>query len=1489
MITISGEFDDDDGEYGADYDPKDVDPENDPEISNDNDQDYDSDNATESGDEYNPFECPDYNNRDPEYNPFECPDYNNRDPEYKPFECPDYNKRDPEYNPFECPDYGNKEEIEDDGVERHTGEKQNEFLENLSGKEENIEENVEEYSEPETNQQEERVADSDSEIHEHKPEITSSVETENIGTEQSTIALQQQSQEQIPEHEPEDNVDNIELIDTEGNPSKSVESSEVLNIRKELEEMNLPPELENEPLNEHMLESVPEQEEKPDDTELIDSEGEPLKPIQNEDEEINKIILDAEKMEWKKIEFRGEYVSSHEEMEVEMLEEEMEELFNKYEEKGLEQLETSHELKQENNQEQKELEDKLEGAYTQEQEEKVNLEIERAQEQHEKEDIKESSRTKIKENKREILQEVHQNVVQEEIQEQVEKQKEQKIRERDKLFKEQYKQDTGRRPIYGGKETKGFIEWKEYLKEQEEDQKGKNEILHEKEKEIKAQTKEIRESKEEWVQYLANSIKEAEVSEEIRDQVNKLLEKFEDLRELLDKLKNKEITEEEFEKEVKEFEYILIEKRHIARPLFMNFDWFRRYYNGMIRKAGKRVAHLYISKKTREFLSYLSGRIEQLNNIGNSRENAEKFKEFLEKSFQIKEKWALLLNHLIRETPNKEISTEVKEELGAVINMFCKIRIILFNKHILEEDKEKLIQERIEKCNPRFFELFEILKRFLGAYDNYSRKWMEQSLIFEGKRTVRRLFQKLLENIKKENAIHQIINKKRRSIQNFKENLKQNLYKTTELNMNEKSKIIKIIQNENFDEENKVKLTNILSKLSIEELISLLGEDFKQYSQPYVKNRYYFNEIKKIIIFDFLDKKIIEQNKEDSDFNQYIKPEEKSKIKILHFRQKVIEILKNFLSLIDGTKEQKEFIGLKSIEILDVHIKRAESGEITIPKNANIRIIASAIIYTISISFENIPYISRRKLDSLTNIKTHDYISKYYNRYFKVLYPKIDRRKSFEDYRKELEPIIGEKEGEILGFRRKKGYVEVNLKCKCGNTWWTRPIYVTNRGTWCPKDAIKEKAENLKKYDIHFCKELAKKIGLSRTGFEGTCLSEKYENVSSKLDWECGTCLHKWSASLGSILYGETWCPKCIESIGETMCRKFFEALFFSEFPKAEKGEFSWLVNEDGNYMELDGHNKDFMIVFERHGRQHYENAFHFYRGDTEKFNKRQRDDQKRRLLCEQHGYHLIEVGFEWRNGKLHRIKFREMENLIRKICGEKGTIIPNQEKIKWREFQLNNPDKLKEMQDIAHSRNGELLSKIYFNAHTKLHWFHNICATDWWQTPTLIKGSKNRKGSWCPNCGGTKKKTIEDMHDLSQKILHGGNCLSERYFGRHTALYWGCGLCKYKFWKSPSNLTRLVYGGCPNCLSIKNMPKSHISLLYYLKLNKNIKSIQDIIVDLKYNYNKTVEIKTILERKGLIEKFKYYFENSRHGYKISLKGIRILKLYDILKDEKKE
>jgi len=491
---------------------------------------------------------------------------------------------------------------------------------------------------------------------------------------------------------------------------------------------------------------------------------------------------------------------------------------------------------------------------------------------------------------------------------------------------------------------------------------------------------------------------------------------------------------------------------------------------------------------------------------------------------------------------------------------------------------------------------------------------------------------------------------------------------------------------------------------------------------------------------------------------------------------------------------------------------------------------------------------------------------------------------SFEKYRRELDPIVKEKNGMIRGFKKEKGYVKVKLECNCGNIWWTRPVYIINRGTWCPKCAYEKRAESLRKYDIQFCKELAKKRGHKRTGFEGKCVAKKFESVTKNLNWECGACFHRWSATLGNVLYGGTWCPKCTESIYEEMCRKFFEALFFAKFPKAEKGALLWLLNDEGNYMELDGHNKKLKIAFERHGRQHYENADFFYEGDSAKFNKRLRDDKKKRQLCKQNDYKLIEVGFEWRDGKLHRIRFKEMEKFIRKNCREEGIIVPNKNRINWREFELNQPDKLREMEKIATSRNGRLLSKVYYNAHTKLHWYHKICGTEWWATPTQIKGNRNRKGTWCPECGGTQKKTIEDMQKLARIILHGGKCLSEEYIDSHSVLNWECGLCEQEFWRTPRNLTRSIYGGCPNCLSIKNMKRLHIDLLNYLKSSKIMRSVDNIALQFAVKYGSIAQIiKKILIKKELIEKHKNPYSDARYGYTISPKGLKILELYEIL------
>ncbi len=91
----------------------------------------------------------------------------------------------------------------------------------------------------------------------------------------------------------------------------------------------------------------------------------------------------------------------------------------------------------------------------------------------------------------------------------------------------------------------------------------------------------------------------------------------------------------------------------------------------------------------------------------------------------------------------------------------------------------------------------------------------------------------------------------------------------------------------------------------------------------------------------------------------------------------------------------------------------------------------------------------------------------------------------------------------------------------------------------------------------------------------------------------------------------------------------------------------------------------------------------------------------------------------------------------------------------------------IKEMRSIAEERGGKCLSDIYVNNHTSLLW---KCAKghQWKAMPNHIKG-----GSWCPNCAGLIKLTIEEMHDIAEE--RGGKCLSDSYVNNSTKLTWEC------------------------------------------------------------------------------------------------------------------
>jgi hypothetical protein len=126
------------------------------------------------------------------------------------------------------------------------------------------------------------------------------------------------------------------------------------------------------------------------------------------------------------------------------------------------------------------------------------------------------------------------------------------------------------------------------------------------------------------------------------------------------------------------------------------------------------------------------------------------------------------------------------------------------------------------------------------------------------------------------------------------------------------------------------------------------------------------------------------------------------------------------------------------------------------------------------------------------------------------------------------------------------------------------------------------------------------------------------------------------------------------------------------------------------------------------------------------------------------------------------------MAGYILQKCKDKGIKIPRITKsLDYRLMNVYSPEKIKEMQAIAKSRNGLCLSKRYITDRTNLQW---QCENDhtWWARPHNIKN-----GTWCPYCAGKAPLTIEEMHRIAKS--KGGKCLSKEYRGSNTKLKWQC------------------------------------------------------------------------------------------------------------------
>lgn len=378
----------------------------------------------------------------------------------------------------------------------------------------------------------------------------------------------------------------------------------------------------------------------------------------------------------------------------------------------------------------------------------------------------------------------------------------------------------------------------------------------------------------------------------------------------------------------------------------------------------------------------------------------------------------------------------------------------------------------------------------------------------------------------------------------------------------------------------------------------------------------------------------------------------------------------------------------------------------------------------------------------------------------------------------QMEVYARNKGGDCLSKQYKSLNSKLKWQCSKGHVWTAIPASVFKRGSWCPHCLGRIKSIK----DIKNFAKLRK----------GKFLSKNYKNAHIKYEWKCADS-HKFFMTFNMVQQGQ-WCPQCSSGFSEELCRTTFEQIFQNKFPKTKP---EWLVNSRGNLMELDGYSEKLKIGFEYQGKQHFKLTY--YSKNQKILKERILDDKLKARICKR------------KNVKLFIIKYTD--NIIKLIDlikdqSKKLKINLNQYDLK-KDINFNkvyeHRSRISSIKKKAISKGGSCLSTKYAGHQTKLKFKCNI-GHIWFATYNDIMHGSKGKGTWCPNCGGTKKQDIQQIKKRAKEI--GIKCLSNRYpkgkRGKRIKLLWECR--KGHIWRSTMNDVLNGRYGCPDCGGTKKL-----------------------------------------------------------------------------------
>lgn len=267
--------------------------------------------------------------------------------------------------------------------------------------------------------------------------------------------------------------------------------------------------------------------------------------------------------------------------------------------------------------------------------------------------------------------------------------------------------------------------------------------------------------------------------------------------------------------------------------------------------------------------------------------------------------------------------------------------------------------------------------------------------------------------------------------------------------------------------------------------------------------------------------------------------------------------------------------------------------------------------------------------------------------------------------------------------------------------------------------------------------ELMQHIAFERGG---KCLSSVYDGLDGHLEWECCDG-HTWMAVPKNVMHHDSWCPKCKGNVGEELVRAAMVEAFGESFERTRREE--WL---DG--LELDGYNPELKLAFEYQGIQHFQRVLHFHREEGQ-FEAQVARDARKRELCKNAGVALLEIPY--------KIKFCNLRTTVREMLTDLGFTITNVLLTDVEFFNLfrarsRSDTRLELAKTIAIAKGGICLATTYISADFDMP-FKCSQGHDFKASLLDINQPASRGPRFCPTCGGTQKKSEDEIRARVQAI----------------------------------------------------------------------------------------------------------------------------------------